>query len=74
MKLYNRRGEGLNSNEDIVASRNNAYNSLVDCFRIPSAGEQKSFEKVLPNAQDMNRVASTSFNVAKVSDMNSDLL
>ena len=74
IKLYNRGDNFLNTKENMIASRNNAYNSLVDWYRMPSAGEQKTFENVLPNSQDMNRVASTSFNVVNVSDLNADLL
>lgn len=72
-KLYNRT-EGGTKNESIIASRNNAYNSLGDCYKMPTVTENNKFERVLPMNQEINRAASTSFNVTKVSDINSDLL
>ncbi|CAI2386306.1 unnamed protein product [Moneuplotes crassus] len=72
-KLYNRT-DAIMKNEGMIASRNNAYNSLGDCYKMPTVTENNKFERVLPKNQEINRAASTSFNVTKVADINSDLL
>jgi len=36
--------------------------------------DQNNFDKVLPESQDMNKAASTSFNVVNITDINSELL
>ena len=72
-KMYNRTSNS-HSNENTMGSRNNAYNCFGDNYKMPTVNEINNFENVLPKNQEINRAASTSFNVANVADINSDLL
>lgn len=71
MNLYNRTDKKLKRN--MIESRNNAYNSLVERYKMASVIEKNNFDNVLP-VQKMSKAISHSFNVTNVADINSESL
>ena len=73
LKLYNRSDKSRIAKDFDTSNsvgRNNAYNSLTDCYKVGTMNEQMTAEWLMQNQLEMSKACSTSFNGTNISDLN----